>query len=139
MFVNSVLYNSEVWQGLKATDLTLLENIDHQLMCIICDGHFKRPVEFYYLETASQPLKSVIASRRIMYLHHFLGRRKEELIRRVFNAQKENLSPGDFIELLKGDLVNIGEAFDEEINGSQTKGQLKNHINKKKQQEYLKI
>ena len=131
MFVNGVLYNSEVWQGLRATDLTLLENIDHQLMCIICDGHSKTPVEFYYLETASQPLKSVIASRRIMYIHHLLGRSKEELIRRVFDAQKESPSPGDFIELVKGDLANIGEAFDEDSIGSQTKSQFKNHIKKK--------
>ena len=44
MFVNGVLYNAEVWQGLRATDLTLLENIDHQLMSIICDSHSKTPV-----------------------------------------------------------------------------------------------
>ena len=44
MFVNGVPYNSEVWQDLRVTDLTLLENIDHQLMCIMCDGHPKTPV-----------------------------------------------------------------------------------------------
>ena len=34
MFVKGVLYNSEVWQGLKATCPTLLENIYHQLIYI---------------------------------------------------------------------------------------------------------
>ena len=38
-----------------------------------------------------------------MYLHHILGRNKEKLTRRVFNAQKDNPAPGDFIELVKGD------------------------------------
>ena len=131
MFVNGVLYNGEVWQGLRATDLTLLENIDHQLMSIICDGHSKTPVEFYYLETATQPLKSIVASRRILYLHHILSRNNEELIRRVFNAQKDNTTPGDFLELVKGDLANIGETFDEKSIGSQTKTQYKNYIRKK--------
>ena len=100
-------------------------------MCIICDGHSKTPVEFYYLETASQPLKSILASRRIMYLHHILSRNSEELIKRVFNAQKDNITPGDFLELVKGDLANIGEAFDEESIMLQTKPQYKNHIKKK--------
>ena len=131
MFVNGVLYNAEVWQGLRATDLTLLENIDHQLMSIICDSHSKTPVEFYYLETASQPLKSILASRRIMYLHHILGRNKEELIRRVYNAQRDNITHGDFVELVKGDLEYIGKAFDEESIMLQTKPQYKNHIKKK--------
>ena len=31
----------------------------------------------------------------------------------VFNAQKDNTTPGDFLELVKGDLANIGETFDE--------------------------
>ena len=38
MFVNGVLYDSEVWQGLRATDITMLETMDHQLMRVNCDG-----------------------------------------------------------------------------------------------------
>ena len=68
-----------------------------------------------------------------MYLHHILGRNKEELIRRVFNAQKDNPTPGDFIELVKGDLANVEVAYDEENIWSQTKIQFKNHIKKKVQ------
>ena len=29
MFINGKLYNSEVWQGLEFTDLTMLQNVDH--------------------------------------------------------------------------------------------------------------
>ena len=66
-----------------------------------------------------------------MYLHHILGRNKEELIRRVYNAQRDNITHGDFVELVKGDLEYIGEAFDEESMMLQTKIQFKNHIKKK--------
>ena len=100
-------------------------------MRLICDGHSKTPIEFYYLETASLPLKSILSSRRIMYLHHILGRNDGELIKRVFNAQRDNTTPGDFVDLVKGDLLNIGEIFDEEKIKLQTKNQFKTHIKNK--------
>ena len=63
-----------------------------------------------------------------MYLHHLLSRNNEELIRRVYDAQRDNTTTGDFIELVKEDLTNIGEAFDEKHITKQTKNQFKNHI-----------
>ena len=47
-----------------------------------------------------------------MYLHHLLSRNNEELIKLVYNAQRDNTTTEDFIELVKEDLTNIGEAFD---------------------------
>ena len=32
MFVNGVMFNSETWQGLGSTDITILEIVDHKLM-----------------------------------------------------------------------------------------------------------
>ena len=57
MFLNGVLFNSEAWQGLNETYITLMENIDHQVMKTICNGHSKTPNEFYYLETGAKLLK----------------------------------------------------------------------------------
>ena len=68
MFVNGVLYNSVVLQGLNTTDITMLENVDCQLLRFICSGHAKTAFEFLYLETYALPLKYIIASKRIMYL-----------------------------------------------------------------------
>ena len=36
MFLNGVLFNSEVWQGLDATHLTMLQTVDHQMMRVVC-------------------------------------------------------------------------------------------------------
>ena len=77
-------------------------------MRFICNSHTKTAVEFLYLGSS---FKNIIATRRIMYLHHLLGR---ELIKRVYKVQKESPTPGDFVELVKEDLNNIGEAFDVE-------------------------
>ena len=132
MFLNGVLYNSEVWQGLDATDLTMLQTVDHQLMRVIChNAHSKTPVEFLYLETAAQPLKNVISSRRIMYLHNILNRNSDELVRRIFEAQRNNPTPGDFICLVKIALEYIDEPYNENNIVSMNKTQFKMHIRKK--------
>ena len=63
-----------------------------------------------------------------MYLHHTLNRSDSELIQRVFSAQRESPTPGDFVELVKEDLNNIGEAFDEETICMRSKDQFKKII-----------
>ena len=128
MFINGLLFNSEVWQGAGSSDIKCLENVDHQLMRVICNGHAKTPLEFMYMETAAQPLKYYIASRRIMYLHNILNKSSNELIHRVYLAQRDNPTKGDFVELVKADLENIGIDYDEEYFKGQTKGQFKQHI-----------
>ena len=101
MFVNGVLYNSEVWQGPNATDIAMLDHVDRQLLKVICAGNAKTASEFLYLETSALPLKYIIASRRIIYLQHILKRAEGELIKRVYEAQKQHPTTGDFIELVK--------------------------------------
>ena len=90
MFVNGVLYNSEVWQGLNATDIAMLEHVDRQLLKVICSGHAKTANKFLYMETSALHLKHIIASRRIMYLQNILKRGEGELVKRVFEAQKND-------------------------------------------------
>ena len=104
----------------------------HQIMRVIYnDAHSKTPVEFLYLESATLPLKYILASRRIMYLHNILSKDKEELVKRVYEVQKNNPTPGDFICLVKEDLKIIGEPFDEDRIVSMNKLQIKTHIKKK--------
>ena len=130
MFVNGVLFNCEAWQGLNSTDITMLEKIDHQVMRVICNGHSKTAIEFLYLETAAIPLNQIVAYQRTMYLHNILHRNDEELVKRVYKAQRDNPTPGDFICLVKKDLEDMGEVFKEEDIMSKNKNQFKLHIGK---------
>ena len=109
MFLNGVLFNSEVWPKLTIAEVTELEKIDHRLLRTICKAHSKTQIEFLYLETGCMPLKYVIASRRIMYLQHILSRKEKELIKRVYEAQKKSPTKGDFVELVDEDLRLIEE------------------------------
>ena len=100
-------------------------------MRVICNGHSKTFIEFLYLETAALPLNQIVAYCRIMYLHNILNRNDEELVKRVYKAQKDNPTQGDFICLVKKDLENMGEVFKEEDIMSKNKSQFKLHIGTK--------
>ena len=128
MFLNGVLFNSEVWPELPATEIASLEAVDLQLIRTICQAHAKTPKEFLYLETGCAPLKYVISSRRLMYLHHIVNRENTELIKRIYNTQKTNTTKGDFVELVDKDLKLLGEGVTEESMKTISKQQLKKWI-----------
>ena len=96
-------FNSEVWHGLKSTDLDVMSVVDHKILKYICQAHSKTPTEFVYLESGAIPLPFLVVSKRMIYLQNILKRQPEELLRRVFKAQKNNPTQGDFILLVKED------------------------------------
>ena len=55
MFINGTLFNSEVWHGIKPSDIEPLSILDHQLLKFILGAHAKTPSEFLYLETGASP------------------------------------------------------------------------------------
>ena len=99
MFINGILFNSEAWQGIHEKDLILLEKVDEALLRGLLSAHPKIPIEALYLETKCLPIRFIIASRRIMYLHAIYQRDKNEMIRRILEAQINDPSPGDFSEI----------------------------------------
>ena len=107
MLVNGILYNSEAWHGLARKDIIPLEKVDEALLRGLLQAHSKIPLEALYLETKSIPIRYIVASRRIMYLQNILQRDKNEMVRRVYEAQKEDPSSGDFVELVNEDCAAI--------------------------------
>ena len=131
LFINSVLFNCETWHGVKDTDFTQINIIDNQILRYICKSHAKTPTEFLFLETGATPILKIISIRRMNYLHEILNREENELVRRVFSAQVENPSKGDFIQLVEEDFKMIGEEIDFESICQMTKIQFKKHIKEK--------
>ena len=66
-----------------------------------------------------------------MYLHNILSREDSELVKRVYVTQRDNPTSGDFVELVKRDLDNIGIDYNEEAILQQSKIQLKLIIKEK--------
>ena len=104
MLINGIMFNSEVWHSVTDRDMEILEKVDESLLRGILSAHAKTPKETLYLETKSVPLRYIIKSRRVMYLHSILTRSENELIKRVFEVQRCEMTKGDFLELVMKDI-----------------------------------
>ena len=68
------------------------------------------------------PIKFIISSSRLNYLHNILSRNDTELVSRIFATQCENPLEGDLIKLIEAD---INKTFDKNLIKSMTKRQFK--------------
>ena len=100
-------FNSEACHGITATHVARLQVVDNAVMHEIISGHSKVPTEFLYLEMGALPISNVLISRRLNYLKHILDRPDKELIKRVYQEQKENPTKGDWTEWVKADIKKI--------------------------------
>ena len=60
-------------------------------------AHSKTAKEMLYLEIGVMPLRFIIMSRRMSYLHHILSRNKNEQIYKFYKAQERNPIKDDWV------------------------------------------
>ena len=89
-FLNSVLFNSEVWQKTNKGDICELEKVDNMLLRNILNAHMKTPLEFLHLETATLPIKFLMMLRRIMYLKVLINRDSNELTKKIYMEMRND-------------------------------------------------
>ena len=102
--------------------------VDHQLLKFIVGVHAKTPSEFLYLETWALPLSKILACRKIIYLKTILKRNKHDLLRRVYEAQKENPTDGNYINLIKIFFETLGKSISEDNIINMTEDMFKNRV-----------
>ena len=83
MLLNGTMFNSEAWQGISLAEIQMIEKVDEDLLRGLLKAHSKIPLEALYLETGSIPIRFIIKSRRLSYLHTILQRESEELVKSV--------------------------------------------------------
>ena len=113
--VNSMLYNSEAWHGIVKDDTEIFSRVDESLLRGLVSGHLKVGKEALYLETGTIPIKYTWAARRLIYLQTILKRDKNELIQKVYEAQKLDPKQGDFIQLVQADANLVNFNIQEEL------------------------
>ena len=123
MLINGILYNSEAWHNLNKSHIDMLEEVDSYFLRSLFKSHSKTSTAFLHLETATWPIKFIIASRRLNFLHNILKRNTNEVLLRVYKAQKESPLKGDFANLIKTDFELIEETYDENCLASLSKNQ----------------
>ena len=87
LFLSSLISNSEAWVNVSAKNVSDLERIDEQLLRDLLAAQRNTPKETLYLETGSIPVRFVMISRRINFLHWILCEEKNSLVSRFFQAQ----------------------------------------------------
>ena len=111
MLLNGILYNSEAWHGVTKGHIKSLEAIDEALIRGILNAHRKTPLEFLYLEVGATPIRWIVAQRRINFLHHIMCKENNELVKKVFKAQKEYPTSGDFVKLVEQDMEDLNITY----------------------------
>ena len=85
--LNGILTNSEAWYGLSKQEVEHLERVDEMLLRKILEVGVSCPKEMLYLELGVTPIRFVIMTRRLMFLHYILNQDKKSLIYKCFEAQ----------------------------------------------------
>ena len=86
LLINGILPNSEAWYGLKASELEVLESVDELLMRRILEVPSTCPKEMLYLELGCLPIKYIVSTRRLLFLHYIINEDESSLISQVFKA-----------------------------------------------------
>ena len=103
MLVNAILFNSECWHNFSEDDVKDFERVDQALLRGLANGHSKMSIPALYLELGQEPLRFVLATRRIMYLHTLVNRGDSEVTKKTYLAQKADPLKGDFCLLVEDD------------------------------------
>ena len=97
MLLNGILCNSEVLYGVTKNHIETLESVDNYFWRKMFKCPVSTPIETFFLETHTIPLRYVLKSRRLMYYWNILNMDESELVKRVFNAQKLSSCRNDWI------------------------------------------
>ena len=136
LLLSTVLSNSESWVNLTQKNVEDLEAIDENfLRKIFCDAHTKTPLETLYLETGCVPIRFILKSRRLNFLHYILSDKEDSLLSNVFRAQCEKSVRGDWVSTVRQDLddLEMNLSFEEiKANTKENfKRTVKKHVNEK--------
>ena len=124
-FINGILYNSEAWHCLNQEHIEKFELVDKFFLRSLFNSHAKTSSAYLHLETATIPIRYIKASRRLNYLHNILTRKENEVLSRVYFAQKTKPLQGDFVKLVESDLLLINQKYDESLFKSMSKKKFK--------------
>jgi hypothetical protein len=114
-FLNGTLFNSEVWYSCNNNNLKDIEVLDHKILRTILGAHSGVPVEMLYLETGALPIPYVITIRRLSYLQTILKRNDCEIVKKIYNAQKNRPCKGDWINIIDNDFEALKLNINEDI------------------------
>ena len=143
LLLSSLLSNSETWYDVTKKEISELESVDEILLREILSAHSKTPLETLYLESGNIPIRFIMMSRRLNFLHYILNEDDDSLLKRFFTAQRESPLKGDWVTTVTEDMQELGiDLTMEEIAATSKlrfKEIVKNRVEKKALQYLIKL
>ena len=131
MLLNGMLCSVEVLHGMKKTHVDQLESCDKDLFRQIFQSPCTTPTAAYYLETGAIKINFLLKGRRILYLWNILQTSNDDLVKKVYEAQKLFPVKDDWVTTVEEDLDELGIPFDEEQIKTTKKEAFKKMVNMK--------
>ena len=107
ILLSSILSSSEVWYGITQHEFEQLEQVDEMWMRNLMNCSSTVPKDLLYLELAVLPIRFIIQTRRLLYLHHILQQKEDSLLYRFFMAQLKNPTQKDWVSQVLEDMENL--------------------------------
>ena len=114
MLINGNLCNSKVLYGLNKSHIEKLESVDVYLWRNIFGSMVTTPIESYYIETNTTPIRYIIMARRLIYYWTLLNKDDSELAKKAFFTQQSLPCKNDWVLQLKTDLNDCRITLSEE-------------------------
>ena len=134
MLINGILCSIESVYGLNKTHIEQLELCDKILMKKMFNSVSTTPIEAYYLETNTLPLRFVVLARRVMYYWGILQKSDTELVKQVFRAQQLSPVKNDWCLKIEEDLAYLDINLNESEICAMKKHKFKSYLNTKIQE-----
>ena len=107
MLISSLLTNCESWYNFTIANIVALEKVDEQMLGGILNGPLMCPRALLYLEPWCLPIRFIIKSRMLIFLHYIMSQSEESLMKIFFNSQQENSTKTDWTYQVKIDLQEL--------------------------------
>ena len=107
MFLSVKMLNSDTWTNLTKQDIDDLESLDKLLLKRILQTSSSTPNCAVFLELGVEPVRFLIQGKILLFLHHILTRKENELIFQVYKAQKSQPIENDFSEIVRKDMADL--------------------------------
>ena len=130
MLINGMLCSVEALHGITKPHTDQLESVDKDLFRNIFKS-YTTPTAAYYLETGAIQIKHLLIGRRVMYLWTILQNSEEDLVSKVYRAQKLLPVKDDWIYTISDDLEALGIPYDEDQIRNTKQSTFKKLVNEK--------
>ena len=126
--INGMLCSIESMYGLNLAQIEKLEKCDRYFFRKIFNSPYSTPIESFYMETNTLPLRFVIIGRRLLYYWTIINKPENELVKQILKTQQISPVRNDWCNTVSNDLQMLDIDIDEEKIAAMKKSKFKSLV-----------